>query len=99
MTYYDSSNIDFRNQLREFAQAIVWEPINENTFIIKTDKPNVQVSWQVTGIRNDIYAQDHRIIPEVTKPKSEQGKLLYERPPFESFGVRPKNKILTTYPY
>ena len=29
-----------------------------NTFKIKTDKPNVKVSWQVTGIRHDKFAED-----------------------------------------
>jgi hypothetical protein len=45
---------DFRYQLTvigQFAQAIVSSEINDNRFAIKTDRPNVKVSWQVTGVR------------------------------------------------
>ena len=37
----------------------------------------MEVSWQVTGIRNDSYAQDNRIEPEVEKEADMKGKLLY----------------------
>jgi hypothetical protein len=49
-------NQDFRYQLTvvgQFAQAIVLQEVKGNQFKIKTDKPNVKVSWQVTGIRHD----------------------------------------------
>jgi len=45
--------------------------------VIMTDKPNVKVSWQVTGVRNDKWAQKNRIIPEPDKKGSEKGKYLY----------------------
>ena len=44
---------------------------------IKTDKPNVKVSWQITGIRQDPYANAHRIPVEEDKPADEQGKYLH----------------------
>ena len=78
--FLEALNIDFRYQLTVigvFAQAIVKEKINNNQFVIQTDQPNVEVSWQVTGIRNDEYARDHRLQTEVDKPDSERGKLLY----------------------
>jgi len=34
------------------------------------DKPGVEVSWQVTGIRHDTYANQHRIKVEEPKPES-----------------------------
>jgi hypothetical protein len=34
------------------------------------------VSWQITGIRKDRYANAHRIQPEIAKPASEQGSYL-----------------------
>jgi hypothetical protein len=46
----------FRYQLTvigQFAQAIVAAEIANRSFIIKTSKPGVKVSWQVTGIRQD----------------------------------------------
>ena len=75
-TYFDALNKDFRYQLTvigQFAQAIVGSEIVGNSFVIKTDKPNVKVSWQVTGIRRDAYANAHRILPEEPKVGGEIG--------------------------
>ena len=77
-SYFDALNRDFRYQLRvigQFAQAMVLEKINGNRFKIKTDKPRVEVSWQVTGIRKDKFAEEHRIKVESEKPDSERGTL------------------------
>ncbi len=77
--YFEAENIDFRYQLTvlgEFAQAIVKEKISENKFTIMTDKPNIEVSWQVTGIRNDKWAQQNRIDPVMQKRGVEKGKYL-----------------------
>lgn len=69
--YFEALNRDFRYQLTivgaEFAQARVAEKIRGNTFAIRTDKPNVEVSWQVTGVRQDKFANDHRIQVESKK--------------------------------
>jgi|SRR5271165_2182913 len=57
-------NKDFRDQLTvmgQFAQAIVADEVANHPFRIKTDKPNVKVSWQVTGSRQDAFANAHRI--------------------------------------
>ena len=37
----------------------------------------MKVSWQVTGIRNDPYAVQHRIQVEVEKAVEERGKYLH----------------------
>ena len=74
-------NIDFRYQLTTigtFAQAIVSEEIQNNKFKIKTDKPNVKVSWQVTGIRNDDFAKDNPIEVEAPKTGWDIGKRQYD---------------------
>ena len=76
--YFEALNRDFRYQLTvvgKFAQAIILEKVNGNGFSIKTDKPNVEVSWQVTGIRRDKFAEENRIKVETDKPESERGKL------------------------
>ena len=39
------------------AQAIVLRKLRGGQFVIKTDKPRVEVSWQVTGIRHDAWAR------------------------------------------
>ncbi|NNC84653.1 MAG: hypothetical protein HKN75_01145, partial [Bacteroidia bacterium] len=79
--YFAALNMDFRYQLTAmgvFSQAIVKEKIADNKFVIQTDKPNVEVSWQVTGIRHDTYAKENRIQVEVDKTEAMKGKLLYE---------------------
>jgi hypothetical protein len=40
------------------------------------------VSWQVTGIRKDAYAEQNRIMVEVLKPAKERGTYLHP----EAFG-------------
>jgi hypothetical protein len=78
--YFEALNKDFRYQLTvigQFAQAIVAEKISGNMFTIRTDKPQVEVSWQVTGIRKDKWAEAHRIPVEIDKPSSEQGTYLH----------------------
>ena len=80
--YFNALNKDFRYQLTPigtFAQAIISEEINGNTFAIKTDKPNVKVSWQVTGVRHDKFAEAHRVIPEVAKEAEMRGKYLHAK--------------------
>jgi hypothetical protein len=78
--YFAVLNRDFRYQLTvigEFAQAIVAEEIHDNRFTIRTSKPRVKVSWQVTGIRQDAYANAHRIAVEEDKPAEERGHYLH----------------------
>jgi len=77
--YFEALNKDFRYQLTvigTFAQAIVAEKVNGNKFVIKTNQPNVEVSWQVTGIRQDAYANAHRVVPVVEKEAENKGKYL-----------------------
>jgi len=54
--YFEAINKDFRYQLtciNDFAQAIVVQKVQNNQFVIRTDKPNMEVSWTVTATRND----------------------------------------------
>ena len=79
-SYFEAENIDFRYQLTVvgvFAQAIVGKEIANNQFVIKTDKPNVKVSWMVTGVRNDVWAQNRRVVAEVDKAAQDKGKYLH----------------------
>ena len=69
-TYFESANKDFRYQLTvmgSFAQAIIKEKISGNKFVIQTNNPNVEVSWQVTGVRSDKYAEANRVVSELEK--------------------------------
>jgi hypothetical protein len=95
--YFEALNRDFRYQLTvigQFAQAIVAEEISRNRFTIRTDKPGVKVSWQVTGIRHDAYADAHRIQVEEEKSPQEQGRYLHP----ELFGASPEQAIGTRLP-
>jgi len=90
--WFEALNKDFRYQLTvigQFAQAIVAEEVENNRFVIRTDKPNVKVSWQVTGIRKDPYAENHRVPVEEWKPTHERGKYLYP----ELYGQTNASKI------
>jgi hypothetical protein len=79
--WFEALNRDFRYQLTcigVFAQAIVAERINGNRFTIKTSQPNVEVSWQVTGTRQDAWANQNRLPVEELKPAEERGS--YQNP-------------------
>jgi hypothetical protein len=91
--YFEALNGDFRYQLTvigQFAQAIVAKKIASNRFMIRTNKPNVEVSWQVTGIRHDAYADRYRIPVEEDKTAREQGYYLHP----EVFG-QPESKSIS----
>jgi trimeric autotransporter adhesin len=90
--WFEALNRDFRYQLTaigQFAQAMIADEIANHSFTIQTDKPNVKVSWQVTGIRQDAYANAHRIPVEQLKTGRESG--LYLHP--ELFGAPPEKSI------
>ena len=78
--YFEVLNKDFRYQLTvigSFAQAMISREINSNSFEIKTNQPNTKVSWQVTGVRHDAWANAHRVVPEVEKAADDKGKYLH----------------------
>jgi hypothetical protein len=96
-SYFEVLNRDVRYQLTvlgQFAQAIVASEVQQNRFTIKTDKPNVRVSWQVTGIRKDPYAEQRRLVPEEPKTTEERGKYLhpelYGQPKTAAIGYQPE---------
>jgi trimeric autotransporter adhesin len=78
--WFEALNSDFRYQLTTIgqpAQAWVAQKITNGSFTIKTSKPGVEVSWQVTGIRQDAWANAHRIQVEVDKAPRDQGHYLH----------------------
>jgi hypothetical protein len=77
--WFEALNRDLRYQLTvigRFAQAMVAEKVKQNRFRIKTSAPNVEVSWQVTGVRSDREMQNHPFKVEEEKPTSERGTYL-----------------------
>ena len=81
--YFQALNRDFRYQLTvigkpgQFVEAMVVKEIANNRFTIQSEKPGTKVSWQVTGIRKDRYANANRIQVEEEKPANAQGKYLH----------------------
>jgi hypothetical protein len=78
--YFGTLNRDPRYQLTVMgvmAQAIIEREIEDNEFTIRTSEPNVKVSWQVTGIRQDAYAEAHPIVVEEDKALADRGHYLH----------------------
>ncbi len=84
-------NKEFRYQLTcigGFAPVYIAEEISANRFKIAGGKPGMKISWMVTGIRQDAWANAHRIPVEEEKPAQERGYYLrpelYGQPPQKS---------------
>jgi trimeric autotransporter adhesin len=93
--WFEALNRDFRYQLTpvgQFSQAMIASEIKDRKFIIRTSKPHVKVSWMVTGIRQDAWANAHRIPTEEEKPANEQGHYLHP----ELFGAGPDREVGAT---
>lgn len=90
--YFEAENMDFKYQLTcigQFAQAIVKQKVSGNKFVVQTDKPGVEVSWQVTGVRQDAWAKANRVVPETPKEARNKGKFLHP----ELFGADKSQQI------
>jgi len=71
---------DYRYQLTcigGFAPLYVAEEVSNNQFKIAGGKSGMKVSWQVTGVRQDAWANAHRIPVEIEKPERERGYYLH----------------------
>lgn len=79
--WFDALNKDFRYLLTPIGapgpNLYIAEEIVENHFKIAGGVPGLKVSWQVTGIRQDAWANAHRIPIEQSKPKAERGSYLH----------------------
>ncbi len=78
--YFEALNGDFRYQLTVIGTAslaTVEREIENNTFTIQTDKPDVKVSWQVTGRRQDPAIRGNPLPVEEEKREAERGFVAY----------------------
>jgi hypothetical protein len=95
--WFQALNKDFRYQLTIVGtrgwRARVVKQIAHNQFTIQTDLPRVKVSWQVTGVRHDRYANAHRI--QVIVPKEGKAEGTYMHP--QLYG-QPQSKAETALP-
>ena len=80
--YFEALNMKFRYQLTcigSFAPVYISNKISNNRFKIAGGTNGMEVSWQVTGIRQDPYAKENRIQVEVEKSKKEKGYYLHHK--------------------
>jgi hypothetical protein len=84
--WFEALNKDFRYQLTVVDEensddAFIWakvvKRIDHNHFTIRSSRGGVDVSWQVTGIRKDAWAEQNRVQVEVEKEPSAKGKYLH----------------------
>ena len=74
--WFGALNQDFRYQLTcigGFAPVYIADEIFGNRFKISGGRSGMKVSWQVTGIRHDAWAEKNRIPVEVEKQDDEHG--------------------------
>jgi hypothetical protein len=72
-----------------FAPVYIAEKVQNNAFKIAGGKPGMEISWQVTGIRQDPWANAHRIPVEQDKTGQERGSYLYP----ELHGAPPEKSV------
>lgn len=90
--YFEALNNSFTYQLTvigDFGQAIIAKEVSNNSFTIRTENPNVKVSWMVTGIRKDAFANSQRTTVEVDKLDHEMG--FYQNP--DAYGLSETESI------
>jgi hypothetical protein len=96
-SWFQALNRDFRYQLTIVGargwRARVVKEIAHDRFTIQTDLPRVKVSWQVTGVRHDPYANAHPLRVVVPKTGADAGK--YAHP--QLYG-QPASKGVTALP-
>ena len=79
--WFETLNRDFRYQLTAMGQAApdlhVKSKLHGGAFSIGGGNAGQEVSWQLTGIRQDAWANAHRIPVEEEKPAAERGLFLH----------------------
>ncbi len=79
--WLEALNRDFRYQLTALGapgpSLHIAAEVSGNRFKIAGGRPGGRVSWQVTGIRQDAYAQAHRIKVEQEKAEGQRGYYLH----------------------
>jgi len=79
--WFEAVNRDFRYQLTAIGapgpNLYIAEKVSGNQFRIAGGEPGMEVSWMVTGIRHDAFAEKNRIPVEEDKPAQEVGKYLH----------------------
>src|SRR6266545_1074294 len=91
--FFEALNRDHRFQvtpLGQLALATVQGGVGGNRFTIRTDKPGVTVSWQVTGVRQDPWAEAHPVVFVNDTATTERGFFLHP----EMHGQSPEMSVM-----
>lgn len=79
--WFEAVNGDFRYQLTAIGAPApnlhVAQEVSNGQFTIAGGQPGMKVSWQVTGVRHDAYANAHPLQVTVDKPESERGYYIH----------------------
>lgn len=79
--YFEVLNTSFRYQLTPIGGSapglFVAEKIHNNRFKIAGGMAGQEISWQVTGIRQDPYAKANPVVTEEDKPDGSRGQYLH----------------------
>jgi hypothetical protein len=98
--WFQALNRGFRYQLTSLSglqQVAVAKEMKHNRFTIQSQRPHSKVSWQVSAVRHDRYANANPTQVIVPKPKAEQGKYvhpeLYGKPRSDTIGYRRPSRL------
>jgi hypothetical protein len=78
--WFQALNGEFRYQLTcigGYAPVYVASEVNNNQFEIAGGTPGLKISWQITGVRQDKFAQANRLQIEQEKLPTEKGRYLH----------------------
>ena len=85
--WVEALNSDFRYQLTCIggtSSVYIAEEVSDNRFKIAGGVSGMKISWQLTGVRKDPWAQEHPLIVDKEKSPNEKGYYyhseLYEQP-------------------
>lgn len=90
--WFEALNGQFRYQLTcigGYAPVYIAEKIRNGRFKIGGGTPGLEVSWQVTGVRQDAYARTYPLVVEEEKSSRARGNFLHP----ELFGMDDRHAI------
>ena len=90
--YFEAMNKDFRYQLTclgGYAPVYISKKVSNNRFEIAGGSSGLEVSWEVTGVRNDPWFRDHPYQAVEEKTGREKGRYYYP----EGYGMPAERSI------
>jgi hypothetical protein len=80
-SYFEALNRTFRYQLTPVGQSapnlFLADEVTEGQFRIAGGAPGLKVSWQVTGVRQDAFAEANPVVVEPEKANEDRGMFLH----------------------